>query len=140
MVSIASIRMSKLRIRAALTGADTADLVSELLWQHVEACISVVAVSFVAFRAAFAAEQSQRKIKKWYSPGVLWKRRVSPSQDERIFDGLPSIPSATLTGMRTFIQKGSDTSKTNHDNVIEESLGLDSPLSSHHQSYDGDIC
>ena len=86
------------------------DIVWLAFWQHQECCVAVVMVSIVAFRSFFVSK-TQRVEKSPRYTSTYWKRRVlgkkSDASDESIQNGLPSIPSATLTGMRTYIgEKG----------------------------------
>lgn len=81
----------------------------QAFWQEFEACVAVIMVSLTAFRSLFVtAERKSRRTKfgLWHSSPVarLRKVRKTPvsSHDK---EGLPAIPRATLTGMRTFIAR-----------------------------------
>ena len=107
MAITASIRVSGLSFR------DTFDEIWLYLWQQLEACIAVAMISLTAFRSVFVASESSRARREeakrpWYSSTVAAIRRnkMQRRSDEVATQGLPSIPSATLTGMRTFIQGG----------------------------------
>ena len=107
MAITASIRVSGLNSRGIL------DEVWLYLWQQIEACIAVTMISLTAFRSVFVASESsrarrERTKKPWYSSTIAAIKRSKPQRgsDEEAIQGLPSIPSATLTGMRTFIQGG----------------------------------
>ena len=119
MAITASIRVSGLSFRG------TFDEVWLYLWQEIEACIAVTMISLTAFRSVFVASESSRARremakKPWYSSTIAAIRRSKTQRgsDEEAIQGLPSIPSATLTGMRTFIQGGRHV-QTSHG-IIEE--------------------
>ena len=119
MAIIASIRVSGLNFRGRF------DEVWVYFWQQIEACIAVTMISLTAFRSVFVASESsrarrERAMKPWYSSTFATIRRINKPRgsDEESTQGLPSIPSATLTGMRTFIQGGRHV-QTSHE-IIEE--------------------
>ncbi|KAI9792801.1 MAG: hypothetical protein M1816_001533 [Peltula sp. TS41687] len=127
MVITAIVRISALRHTTHALGAaiDAIDVTWKLFWQQVEACIAVLMVSFTAFRSIFMAESSKnrdKEAKPWYSTRqrILRLRRKAAS-DEQSENSLPAIPGATLTGMRTFIRGGQDTSTTRSETVYAES-------------------
>ena len=80
----------------------------QLFWLQVEASIAVCMVSVTAFRSIFLSEPVKAGRKKptpWYSSTVAGlRRRKKFSEELRNLEGLPTIPSATLSGMRTFIR------------------------------------
>ena len=89
------------------------DLIWLYVWQHIEACVAVMMISITAFRSVFVGSQSsgaQRELanKPWYSSTVaaIRRKRAFDPTDEETTLGLPTVPPATLTGMRTFIQGG----------------------------------
>ena len=91
----------------------TFDIVWLFFWQHIEACVAVIMISLTAFRSFYVNSQSLRARREpanrpWYSSTVaaIRRKRVHNKRDEDSITGLPAIPSATLTGMRTFIQSG----------------------------------
>ena len=116
MIVIASVRMSGLHAYAP-NGGETTDLIWELLWQFIEACISVMMVSLIAFRTAFNVKSSRKKMRQWYSPRIIWNRRRPSPDDEISVGGLPTIPSAILTGMRTLIRGTSDQESRNFETL-----------------------
>lgn len=78
--------------------------------------MAVMMISLTAFRSVFVGSQSsgaQRDPanKPWYSSTVaaIRRKRALDQKDEETTLGLPTVPSATLTGMRTFIQGGRHT-------------------------------
>ena len=135
MAIVASVSVSGLRFRG------TFDEVWLWFWQQIEACIAVTMISITAFRSVFVASESprarrERAKKPWYSNTVAAIRRSKNQRgsDEEAIQGLPSIPSATLTGMRTFIQGGRHV-QTSH----ELTEGLDEwPLCHGRQESKGD--
>ena len=84
-----------------------------VFWLEVEACVAVGMVSVTVFRSAFATEASNVKIRPWYSSSVGKIRRRN--QQDRDLEFLPTIPSATLSGMRTVIQ--------GRDSLVYEEMG-----------------
>lgn len=77
----------------------------QVFWMEVETCAAVSMVSLIAFRSFFASEASKVKganIRPWYSSTVAKIRRRK--QQDHDLGNLPTIPSATLSGMRTFIR------------------------------------
>ena len=72
-----------------------------------EACVAVIMVSLTAFRSLFVTAESKAsrsKFRPWYSSSVarLRKERKNPVSGHNV-EGLPAVPRATLTGMRTII-------------------------------------
>lgn len=119
MAVIACVRVSGIRVTGSF------DDTWNLFFQHMEACIAVTMVSLTAFRSVFISGESKENLKKpkpWHS---LRLRRPRTKQHNDLLDEnsnhLPTIPSATLSGMRTFIQGG------------RKSRTLDSDASSLHQ-------
>lgn len=79
----------------------------EYFWLEVEACVAVCMVSVCAFRSVFAPARRRARLKKarpWYSSTAA-RLRKGNKQSIGIsdLDNLPAIPSATLSGMRTFL-------------------------------------
>ncbi|MCJ1466437.1 hypothetical protein MMC07_005056 [Pseudocyphellaria aurata] len=98
---------------ARVAGIDyhgTFDIVWLYLWHHLEACVAVITISLTAFRSVFVSSQppqARRRTasKPWYSSTVaaILRTRIFDRRDEESASELAAIPSATLTGMRTFI-------------------------------------
>ena len=104
MAITASVRVSGLKFQG------TFDEVWLFLWQHIEACVAVCMISLTAFRSVFVSNSNSQARKAaakqpWYSK-IVHSRKEQQIQDSEASQRLPSIPSATLTGMRTFIQGG----------------------------------
>ncbi len=117
MAITASIRVSGLKFRG------TFDVVWLFLWQQIEACVAVTMLSLTAFRSAFVASASARVQREspntpWYSSTVeaIKRNRALRRHDEESSQGLPQIPSATLTGLRTFIRGEQDTTTSSLSN------------------------
>ena len=122
MAITASIRVSGINFRG------TFDELWLYLWQEIEACVAVAMISLTAFRSVFVASESSRARregpkKPWYSSTVAAIKRNKARQpsDEEAIQELPRIPSATLTGMRTFIQGG------RHKRTSRQTTGFTSP-------------
>ena len=127
MAFTASVRVSGLKFRG------TFDEVWLFAWQHIEASVAVAMISLTAFRSVFVAADASRAQrespkKAWYSSSIeaIRRRRARQNSDEEATKGLPSIPGATLTGMRTFIQGG------HHTEMSENSTGSTT-------TYDGEV-
>lgn len=98
MIIIACVRVAKLYSHGFI------DVTWLFFWQQMEASVAVVMISLTAFRSIFASHGlRERNARPWYASAVrkLRGRRMLGS-DEQL--RLPSVPSATLTGLRTFIQ------------------------------------
>lgn len=101
--------------RAGLKYHGTLDTVWLFTWHHIEACVAVIMISITAFRSIYVSSQQTSRARKrladnkpWYSSPVaaIRRKRALDHRDEDFVAGLPTIPSATLTGVRTFIQGG----------------------------------
>ena len=106
-IIIAAIRVPGLKFHG------TFDVIWLLIWQHIQACVAVIMISLTAFRSVYVSSQASRAYKElankpWYSSTVaaIRRKRALHQKDEEYIPGLPTIPSATLTGIRTFIQGG----------------------------------
>ena len=103
MTFTAAIRVSGLRYHG------TFDEVWLYVWQHMEACVAVIVVSLTAFRSVFVSSRTSRLNKaarpNWYSSTIaaIKRRKASDNTSLSSINDLPAIPSATLTGMRTYI-------------------------------------
>lgn len=108
MVITAVIRVSGVSFRGRF------DDVWLFVWSQTEACVAVSMISVTAFRSAFVDLESSRarirreEIKKpWYSSTIsaIKRNKAQRLSDAEATPGeLPKVPSATLTGIRTFIQ------------------------------------
>lgn len=127
MIITAIIRISAISTLAHAFGVtiEALDPTWRGFWQQVEACIAVLMVSFTAFRSIFIAESSRNRnkgAKAWYASRqrILNLQRKIASEEQGN-NGLPSIPSPTLTGLRTFIHRGAKMTTLKSD-VDGESL------------------
>ena len=79
----------------------------QAFWMEFEACVAVIMVSLTAFRSLFVTAESKAsrsKFRPWYSSSVARLRKGrKTSVSGHIMEGLPAVPRATTTGMRTFI-------------------------------------
>lgn len=89
------------------------DVPCEVFLLQLEASIAVLVASVSAFRSLFASEGSRAARRKpkigWTAGSNLCKRKKrSPHSDSDLeTNGLPPIPSATMTGLRSFIRGNS---------------------------------
>ena len=74
----------------------------ELFWLDLEAAIAVIMVSVTAFRSLLGIKALKAREKRERSKLLVRYFKKTP-QNESDLVQLPSIPGATLTGMRTFI-------------------------------------
>lgn len=102
---VAIIRVSGIHIAGT-----TDDVQWQVFWQEIEATISVIMISITAFRSLLgmkAAEAREAKDRAWYFhrrkllTRKLWRNEENDLNMDR---ELPSIPSATMTGLRTYIR------------------------------------
>lgn len=126
MIAIAGVRFSVLH---------NSNLVWTYLWQYIEACVACIMASLQTFRTLFFSGGSrvfrQQKLREQL-PSII--RRISCNMKlfnvadwKRGFDeknGLPEIPSATLSGIRTFINRyhrspGSSTAMTSEEDQLK---------------------
>ena len=128
MAAIAIVKVCGLVSKSSL-GVQTLDIAWVCFWQLIAASIAVCLVSLTAFRQIFVSygpKQARSPSKPWYSSTIeKLKSRKLTAKDEG-FGQLPSIPSATLSGMRTLIQ-GGQLARTADDFDGEEMLAGWSP-------------
>lgn len=78
------------------------DIVWELFWLGMEAAIAVIMVSVTAFRSLLGIKaQKAREKRKRSKLSVRYFKKTPQNESDLV--QLPSIPGATLTGIRTFI-------------------------------------
>lgn len=103
MAIIAIARMSGIN----LTYKDV-DIVWLAFWQQQECSVAVIMISISAFRSLFVASPSKRPSPKDFSKpryrNRLYMKFTGLDKDTGF--GLPHIPGATLTGMRSVIRDG----------------------------------
>ncbi|KAL8749804.1 MAG: hypothetical protein Q9184_006660, partial [Pyrenodesmia sp. 2 TL-2023] len=118
-------------VRASgLTLGDFMDETWAVFWQQIEACVAVMLVSITTFRSFFVSTESRVSPRKRSptngqvsrKPVVYWTKRAGIT--------LPSIPSATLTGLRTFIRRDPEhrTSDSLLDDTVTSSLTQDGAI------------
>ena len=100
MCVVALIRVS------GLQKGDFIDETWEIFWQQVEACVAVMLVSVTAFRSFFVSSDSKQSPKKVAPINQQVSRKRPFDWTRTAGHRLPKIPSATLTGLRTFIRGG----------------------------------
>lgn len=116
MIIVAIIRISGLHYHG------TFDNTWIFLWQQVESCVAVTMISLTAFRLVFVANASRRRLKKEVSPWLpstpnVFRSHKRHASDDQVLDEL-TIPSATLTGMRTFIRGGQEETSRSADETL----------------------
>lgn len=79
-----------------------------------EGCIALIMASVTTFRTAFVTVSSKRNEKKRKGPSYSMRQRLKAKLSRNRSDelekwadeeGLPTIPGATLTGMRNFVHR-----------------------------------
>ena len=128
-LSLAMIIVSIVRLAGIKLTGGVVDIVWLVFWQQQEASIAVTMFSISAFRQLFVANSTNNspvKRSPKYSPGywakvVLRKGQSSDEDDVERTNGLPQIPRATLTGMRTVIH-GANMSKAWPDDLEAQAV------------------
>ena len=88
------------------------DIPWTIFWLQMEACVAVSMASLTAFRSIFLAGTSRsepRRARHWYLPTyekIISRKNKSKEGRILVENPLPEIPSATLSGIRTYIRKG----------------------------------
>lgn len=97
MIIIAIVRISSISHKKTAVA-----IVWELFWLDIEAAIAVIMISVTAFRSLLGIKaQKAREKRKQSKPLVRYFKKTPQNESDLV--QLPSIPDATLTGMRTFI-------------------------------------
>lgn len=95
---------------------DSIDATWLICWIYLEASVAIIMASITAFRTLFA-RGSPRRIKERQKAHILYpiRKRLLRNTDWDATDRehLPKIPSATLTGINTFIYNNGRSGKTN---------------------------
>ena len=97
MIIIAIIRISGMVIKSNF------DMVWILFWHQMEGAIAIIMVSLTAFRSLLGIKALKAQKKKEMERSWLARYFKKTTQDRSKSQQLPSVPGATLTGMRTFI-------------------------------------
>ena len=116
-LSIVMIILAIVRVAGIHYGA-TFDNSWIYLWQQVEACAAVTMISLTAFRSVFIPN-TRKKYSPWQASIPKFLRRTKSIHSEDLNLNDISMPSATLTGMRTFIGRGDEANEP--ENGIETS-------------------
>jgi hypothetical protein len=107
-LSVVMVVVAIVRIAGTHLHDGSLDIVWLEFWMQQESSLAVIIVSCSAFRSFFVANTAAGP-SPVYSPESWKKRRIQrrplPDQDDmESANGLPQIPRATLTGMRTQIR------------------------------------
>lgn len=104
MIIIACVRVLAFNING------TYNAVWGLFWHQAEAAVAIIMVSITAFRSllglkALKAQKKKEMERSWFADRAKQRTRYFKKTTEAKSESeqLPSIPGATLTGMRTFI-------------------------------------
>ena len=110
LAALAIVLVSGLRLPASQAGLFPFDTAWAALWRQIEACVAVGLVSLTAFRSLFMARGGSNRPspqRSWYSSTLSrLKRRAKRTYEQDLGLRLPAIPSASVTGLRTFIRGG----------------------------------
>ena len=105
-ILIAMMRFAGLR----LLGIVSIDYTWEAFWFYLEPYVAVIVISVTAFRSAIVSNikrSREREVRpNWRSCDMHWTRNQKLS-DRGDYNALPSVPTATLAGIRTFIREHS---------------------------------
>lgn len=121
MAIIAIVRVAGIRHSGAI------DYTWIFFWQHIEVCVAVSMVSLTAFRSLFVStgQAPNKKARPWYSSQA---RKLRGAKGGSLPNGgheeLPSIPGATMTGIRTFIRGNRGVSTIDSETGQEHSEAL----------------
>ena len=135
MIIIALVRISHLPRATTVQ-----DIPFELFLLQLEGCISVLMAAISAFRSLFASEGSRASRKKhnivWTARERIWNHRKPTLgfESNTETNGLPSIPSATMTGLRTVMGGDAkpDTLRSEFDEECETfHMALKKPVTLH---------
>ena len=114
-LSIVIVIVAIVQISGEISANHQIDLQWELFWQQIEASISIIVVSITGFRTLLGMRaqkkrhqsENRRERLQSYRDRLLRKAlRRNPVDRDVNANRLPSIPNATLTGMRTLINGG----------------------------------
>lgn len=141
MALIALVRVSAYRIEGQ------SDASWNLFWQYIEACIAIIMGSATAFRTLFVGENLRKTPEKKLSYSirlrVLRKNKLTSEKsdwEDAYGRHLPTVPSATLSGLRTFIHRygrtrvGMTSRELNWETLPAEKDDIQFPLSSRSRS------
>lgn len=121
-------------IRASKMNSKGGEIVWMIFWQWMEAVVAVLMASITTFRAFLVGQGSLRLNDRQPQAPHSWVARIKLRRKAAASDGLeegnqlPAIPSATLTGLRSFIRR-------NHRSAGETAM-MRSDLSIPHEDFD----
>lgn len=137
-LSVVMVLASTTRYAGYHLRAHSIDAIWLIFWIFLEASIAIIVASITAFRTFFARRGSDpRGIKKRPKVRNLYpiRKRLLRKTDWEATDGdLPKIPSATLTGINTFIYNSGRSGETTTAIQPQDNYSMDeeqSQLSSH---------
>lgn len=136
MIIVTLVRVAGMRQKSS----GTVDIIWFTFWQQQESSIAVLMASVSAFRSLFVPSPAnphiQRQQRFWPSEKGrrILRRRPGPDLcDTQVTNGLPQIPSATLTGMAAVIGEGRQSEETAD---LEQQFHSHLPSSEHGQPTD----
>ena len=107
MASFALTRVSKIRDVVSI------DIVWEFFWQYLETAVAVIMGSLTVVRSLLVYQIKRGQVhspagarplgQSYYRRRFLYRRKKNFELESQ--EGLPSVPSATMTGLRTFIRR-----------------------------------
>ena len=108
MVALCVVRIAGMR----LPQHNAIDFLWSIFWAQLNGCVAILLISITAFRSLFVVDGSRNSGEKKplnTSREKFWRRRQASNEKPDM--GLPMIPRAMLTGMRTFIGGPRDTDR-----------------------------
>ena len=112
-----------LRASATQLDGNQVDYLWVIFWLECEACVSVIVLSFAAFRSLFVKEDSQNRA----SPHTFrntWLRLKNGSGNQAPHVDLPTMPAPAMTGLRSLIRKASGSDDLLRSEGRYEPLGI----------------
>lgn len=108
-LSLVMIIVSVVRISGVYLADGNVDIVWLAFWMQQECSIAVIMVSVSAFRSFFVAKAANSPYRgsPKHTPSNKWRLRRRPASEESDLErnnGLPQIPSATLTGITSALR------------------------------------
>jgi hypothetical protein len=123
---------------SGITGVAGVDIPWTFFWQFTEASVAVLMGSLTAFRTLLVGHVGRNSEPKrsWpYSRYRIYKwggRKVSA--DDETQEGLPEVPGATMTGLRTFIRRNNRDPGLTTANMTRHTMFTDDPTA-HNDQY-----
>ncbi|PVI03951.1 hypothetical protein DM02DRAFT_611901 [Periconia macrospinosa] len=125
MIALAITRASK------MAGVVATDIPYEMFFQYLEAAVALLTASLTAFRTFFVTQRERTRYQdRMKKPSFsfrnigLRKKTYDISRDEEA-NGLPEVPGATMTGVRSFIRRNN---RTEGNDTIMKSFSPQSTL------------